>query len=269
MIRQTRREIISSTASALLITPARRLLLNAQAEEDITQEYRGDPDLPDESITYSAARIRTLLEQGTSGRATFARWEPALPAAMLTTARSFIGHSRATHPEVISEFLNLFGLPLKDSQDRYVAYCAAGLSYAAIIAYTAKVEPKFDTSRKVEIYRSFSAEVERYYFMPSVSCIDMMNGAKAKRRWVARAELPSGKLPQPGWVVLFDWSGKGVPNHCGIVQNATAKNVFTVEFNTSRTNAGSQRDGGAIADRTREYGQILGFINTSMKPGPI
>jgi hypothetical protein len=263
---QTRRQMLASTAGALLLMQARGLL---QEATEVTEHYHGDPDLPTEAVSFQPAAIRHLSEVTTTGRATFKPWDPKLPQSMLATARNFIGHSRTKTPDAITEMLRLFGLPLKDAQGKYVAYCAAGLSFAAIAAFTERVDPGFDPTKKIEVYRTLAPEIEHYYFYPTVSCIDMMFGAKAKRRWVPRDQVAADKLPQPGWVVLFDWTGRGTPNHCGIVQSATAKNVFTVEFNTSSTDAGSQRDGGTVADRTRGYDHILGFIKTTLKPGLI
>jgi hypothetical protein len=263
----TRRAMIASTASAVVAMQVRGFL-QEPAITEVTEEYCGDPDLPAEAVTFNPATIASLSDVTTSGRAIFKRWEPKLPAGMLATARGLIGSSRVTTPDAISDMLALFGLPLKDKKERYVAYCAAGLSYAALDSYANSVTPGFDATKKLDTFRSLAPEIERYYFYPTVSCRDMMFAALAKRRWVPRADTPAA-LPKPGWVVLFDWSGRGNPNHCGIVQSATDQHVFTVEFNTSSTDAGSQRDGGAVAARKRSYDRILGFIRTDVSPPKI
>lgn len=107
-------------------------------------------------------------------------------------------------------------------------------------------------------------DLEHYYFYPTVSCVDMYHIAAGKRRWFTR-NTNSSDLPKPGWIVLYDWKKRGTPDHCGLVQQATRDNLVTVEFNTS-TGQGSQRNGGTVAQRTRTYEYVAGFVVTDAKP---
>lgn len=107
-------------------------------------------------------------------------------------------------------------------------------------------------------------DLEHYYFYPTVSCVDMYHIAAGKRRWFTR-NVKSGDLPKPGWIVLYDWNKRGTPDHCGLVQQATKDILVTVEFNTS-TDEGSQRNGGTVAQRTRTYDYVAGFIVTDATP---
>lgn len=259
----TRRTMIASTARAFMAWPLRGFLQDSPVTE-VTEEYKGDPDLPVETVTFNPAAISAISDPTTSGRAVFDRYEPMLPGGMLAAARLLVGSSRTTTPAVITEMLGLFGLPLKDRNDKFLAYCAAGISFCALTAYANAVKPGYDPAKKGDVLRSLAPEIDRYYFMPTVSCPDMWNIAKGRRRWQDKAQ---GVVPKPGWIVLFDWEKRGRPNHCGIVQNATANSVFTVEFNTSQQNTqGSQRDGGVVASRTRTYEFILGYIKTDLAP---
>ncbi len=107
-------------------------------------------------------------------------------------------------------------------------------------------------------------DLEHYYFYPSVSCVDMYHIAAGKRRWVD-VRAGANVLPKPGWIVLFDWNKQGTPDHCGIVQAATKQNLATIEFNTT-VGKGSQRNGGTVAEKIRNYEFVIGFIITDAKP---
>jgi hypothetical protein len=261
----TRREMMVSTLGALVGMPS-RAFSQTPADTSVTEEQKGDPDLPYEMVTFNPEAIRQMSDLS-GRRATFERWESRLPAAMLASARGLIGSSRATTPERISEFLELFGLGLKDKNGDYVAFCAAGISFCALTAYANAVKPNYTINKKLEIFRSLAAEIEHYYFYPTVSCRDMGLIAQGKRRWVERKAKPE-VIPKPGWIVLFDWQRRGTPDHCGIVQNATAQSIFTVEFNTS-DDGGSQRNGGAVARKTRNYNYVTGFVVTDERPRSI
>jgi cell wall-associated NlpC family hydrolase len=106
-----------------------------------------------------------------------------------------------------------------------------------------------------------------------------MSGAKQRGQWVAAPAKPKEILP--GSLVLFNWPavgrtrGDGTANHVGLVVEARAEGVATIEFNTApdndkRTSAEKQRDGGIVAHKFREYRTarldgsfaepILGFV---------
>jgi hypothetical protein len=74
---------------------------------------------------------------------------------------------------------------------------------------------------------------------------------QAQHRW-----YPTG---QPGDLVFFAWNNDGHIDHVGIVVEAPADGTYTtVEGNTSAGAAGSQRNGGMVAKRTRKA-SIVGF----------
>src|SRR5260370_9237715 len=102
-------------------------------------------------------------------------------------------------------------------------------------------------------------EMDASYFSPTVSVNGMFLIAQGRHRWVERKKT-SEQLPKAGWIVLYDWRNSGVPDHCGIVTHAKEGQINTVEFNTSGVAGGSQRDGGTVAEKTRPYDHVKGFI---------
>jgi hypothetical protein len=230
----------------------------------ITEDQRGDPDITDEYITFSPSAIRKIATS--LGKATFEEWDANLPLSMITTARSFIGSSRKTSPEEIAQFLGLFDLPLSTANG-YVPFCAAGLSYCALKTYASRLSHSGSVSAGAisrDRLRKLMPDLEHYYFYPTVSCVDMYHIAAGKRKWVAY-DAKSPHLPKQGWIVLYDWNKRGIPDHCGLVQQATKEALVTIEFNTS-TGEGSQRNGGTVAQKTRTYDSVTGFVITDAKP---
>lgn len=84
----------------------------------------------------------------------------------------------------------------------------------------------------------------------TASCTTLMQAAKAAGCWVA-----SGY--QPGDVVIYDWGGDRVPDHCGIVITALTDGVRAIEGNTA---VGNDSDGGEVMERARTNKQILGAV---------
>jgi hypothetical protein len=77
-----------------------------------------------------------------------------------------------------------------------------------------------------------------------------------------------GMTPRAGALVLFDFPGDGVNriSHIGIVEAVNRDgSIVTIEGNTSGTAAGSQRNGGMVARKTRKVG-IVGYGYPSYPP---
>lgn len=258
----TRREAIASLTSTTLGLRAWTL----EAQTLIAEQQKGDPEDAYETVHYDPRSIEALTQL--SGRAVFETWDKSLPGSLLASARSVAmrGVSRTSDSGQVDEYLKLFGMGIKSSSGTYVPYCAAGIGYVAIEAFARSHKKDLSGNGRLAVMRSLAADIEHYYFYPTVSCIDMWNAAKAKRRWVTKASQQEGTV-KPGWIVLFDWSRRGTPDHCGIVRTATVKSLFTVEFNTTtKAGAGSQRNGGAVAERERPYDRVLGYIRTDTAP---
>ena len=258
----TRRYFMRACGAAAFASESLPFTLAAQLQgnlndDSVTENQRGDPDIPDEYVTFSPSAIEHIVSK--SRKATFEQWDRNLPLTMLVTARNFIGYNRKDNPEQISKFLDLFDLPIATGAG-VVPFCAAGLSYCALTAYARKLSGISDQAPTRERLRKLMPDVEHYYFYPTVSCVDLYHIAAGKRRWVPHTP-GSARPPKPGWLVLYDWNKRGIPDHCGLVQQPGRDFIKTVEFNTS-SGEGSQKNGGTVAEKTRSYEYVLGFVIT-------
>ena len=84
----------------------------------------------------------------------------------------------------------------------------------------------------------------------TASCGALMRAAQSAGMWVT-----SGY--RPGDVVIYDFPGGAVTDHCGIVESATAAAVTAIEGNTA---VGNDSDGGAVMRRTRLLSQVVGAV---------
>lgn len=84
----------------------------------------------------------------------------------------------------------------------------------------------------------------------TASCTTLMNAAKAAGMWVT-----SGY--NPGDIVIYDWGGDRVPDHCGIVESVSVNMVTAIEGNTA---VGNDSDGGEVMRRNRSVTQIIGAV---------
>ena len=260
-----RRQFIQSTGATLL---AAWQCANATTapRNVVTERQKGDPDAEYEHVSFDGDVVRKMAERP-GDRAVFEKWDKALPSKMLGAAWDFVGVSRDTTPDRVSEFLKLFDLPYKDDNG-YLAFCAAGVSYCALQSYVKSTgAPWNDSNQQSRLYQlqRLMPDLDHYYFYPTVSCVDMYLIAAGRHRWI-ELKTPSIPVPKPGWVALFDWRGTGTPDHCGLVVSGTKDKVSTIEFNTSGTAGGSQRNGGTVAQKERSYKYIKGFVVTDRAP---
>lgn len=84
----------------------------------------------------------------------------------------------------------------------------------------------------------------------TASCTALMNAAKAAGCWVTGGY-------RPGDVVIYDWGGDKVPDHCGIVESTGVDKINAIEGNTA---VGNDSDGGEVMRRTRPLRTILGAV---------
>ena len=69
---------------------------------------------------------------------------------------------------------------------------------------------------------------------------------------------PYTETPQPGDIVLFDFTGKHTTRqHVGVLKSVSGATLTTVEGNTSVT---SDDNGGAVMRRARYASQVVGYI---------
>lgn len=90
----------------------------------------------------------------------------------------------------------------------------------------------------------------------TASCTVLRNYAKQAGQWVT-----SGY--QPGDVVIYDWGGDGVPDHCGIVQSAGTSTLTAIEGNTA---VGNDSNGGEVMVRERKLSQVMGAVRPDYAP---
>lgn len=70
--------------------------------------------------------------------------------------------------------------------------------------------------------------------------------------------------PIKGSIVTFDWNDDRVPDHVGFFlewANEKKTQFYSVEGNTSSSNAGSQSNGGQVAKRLRYVSDVYLFVN--------
>lgn len=91
----------------------------------------------------------------------------------------------------------------------------------------------------------------------TASCTTLMNAAKSAQMWVTGAY-------QPGDIVIYDWGGDRVPDHCGIVESVSGSKIVAIEGNTSE---GNDSNGGEVMRRTRMQTQILGAVRPVFQEG--
>lgn len=82
----------------------------------------------------------------------------------------------------------------------------------------------------------------------TASCGALMRAAQSAGKWVTRDY-------QPGDVVIYDFPGGAMTDHCGIVESVDRGYISAIEGNTSSTN---NADGGAVERRARKLSQIVG-----------
>ena len=89
----------------------------------------------------------------------------------------------------------------------------------------------------------------------TASCTQLMQAAKEAGCWV------SGSY-RPGDVVIYDWGGDRVPDHCGIIETVSGTTITAIEGNTS---VGNDSDGGQVMRRNRPVSRILGAVRPAYK----
>jgi hypothetical protein len=250
-----RRDFFLGFGAACNALALRQTLAQPLGDAPFVEEQRGDPDAIYETIEIDPHKISEIVSPGT--RATFQPQSKDFGTKLIAAATEFLGKSRATNPDEIGEMLDLFGLPFKYSNGNYVPYCAAGLCFAAGIAYARDLGIAYNQFDRVSTVRGLLADMEHWYFYPTPSVWDMFLVGAGKHRWVD-ANVNPKPIPRRGWIIIYNF-GKGA-DHCGVVEATEDNNLHTIEFNTAIRN-GSETNGGVVAKKTRPYnGTVKGFI---------
>ena len=99
------------------------------------------------------------------------------------------------------------------------------------------------------VFKHCDASALFYGGKKTAYCPTVENYYKQQGKW-----YKSGK---PGDMVLFDFSGKGIAGHIGIVEKVNSDGSYTtIEGNTG---SGNDANGGAVMRRTRYKSSIRGF----------
>ena len=180
---------------------------------------------------------------------------------MLRMALAFAARNinREDNEKEITEFLNLVDFNFRDENGDPTKYCAAGVSFCASAAF-ADYTPAFplDRAKVVSSFKKLLPLVDKYHFYPSASVLTIHDNAIERRIWVPRSSVVK---PKRGWLVIFTWSKKEIPNHIGIVTSSRGEDLYTVEFNTTKKKSGNPRDGGCVATRRRPLDKsVLGYV---------
>lgn len=238
-------------------------------------EAGGDPGLT-ESLPLTKAdldKVNAQLARGVSGPKGNMANAKQVAMGMLTIVRQKylnppIHRGNATGQRQINQFVHLM-LPQYDYR---IKFCALGVAHTACLSY-AKVAGISPTDQaKLEVLRKKSANVNHDYFPLSPVCEVVRQKAKlqktnGKPMWVGYSD-PAANSPQPGWLVLFNWSNRtGKADHIGIVdvQKPSVAGIETLEFNTvnpSLIATGGQSNGGAVSEKHRATANIIGYVRT-------
>ena len=227
--------------------------------EDTQETQFGDPDLPPETMLWNDE----VVDLATSPLEAIGVEKDARVVAtgMLIAARQYVNWGRASHPEFIEEMFKIMRIEPR-TNGVLKPFCAAGVAFSACQSYCgASPIEEVPKANRVRIYSTVLSDINKYYFRPHASCQRMVEGAKERGNWEDRSGISTANLRE-GWIVVYDWNDDGWADHVGIVQGFSAGKLHTIEFNTSSSNSGSQRDGGKIAERERDLNKVLGYIKT-------
>ena len=180
-----------------------------------------------------------------------------LAAHAIEVAQGYVGIDRQTDKPQICKFLALFGLDFADEDGVPYSYCAAGMSYAFCKAYADLAGIVYTPDNSVGVFKQVRLQIDASVFRTSASCGAIARDAIQHGTWLENSASDHVDI-EPGWLVMYNWSGREDPEHVGIVIAADDQ-LHTVEFNTGdRNNA----NGGAVQLRTRGYDCVVGFVRT-------
>jgi hypothetical protein len=236
-------------------------------------EEREDPDAEPEVVKVNIAEAQAAVTRSEEAGPPRRIKNPALFAKKMTdislayaNSVPYVGRNTSRKGTVML-FMSLYHYT-----DINTRYCAMGVAFAACRAF-AELEPDVITmppNGVTSTLKTVLPDINQHYFFPSPSCQLMMEAAKRRHGlggWVRKG----AEVPKPGWLVLYDWADKqghrnGRAEHIGILVDAKGllrpTSISTVEYNTSRKVSGNQSDGGAVAPKTRQTVDVLGYIRT-------
>lgn len=253
----SRRQFMVAAAGSALTTSA--LALPSGPDPLASEQQQGDPDVASETLTYDPRTVDALVRG--AQKATFADYRSDFPKALAALAPDCVGINREQNRREISQYLGLFRLPFEEN-GRALPFCAAGLAYLGLHTYAHLLGKRGDELASQDTLRSLMPDLDYHYFYPSPSVRDVYHIAKGRRRWRPSSSKAGVQVPETGWIVLFQFAA-AEPDHCGLVLTADQHSLNTIEFNTAGKVGDSQRNGGVVAYRTRQYRYVQGFVDTN------
>lgn len=175
---------------------------------------------------------------------------------LIKTCSEYIGITRANNINQVSRFLRLFGLGTKDENGKWMAFCAAGLSFAAAKTFCDLSGIKYNQDNAISVFKSVLLAIKDKYFRPSARVREVKETAINQGRYLENNSA-NRKLVKPGYLILFQFDKDVLPDHIGIVTSIDQDSVKTIEFNTSTED---DTNGGAVARRDRPFRTIQGFV---------
>jgi hypothetical protein len=268
----TRRRFLFSLGSAIGLSTRIRAASDQDWQLSFEDEiHQGNPDAPSDIVSFrhpfkgagpSYQEIAQAAYDDPIDKTLLPPPRPTLFASrLLTIAEDYarLGVSRSNeHKEYVKQFLRAFGfeLTLPESGEN-VAFCAAGLCFAACRAYYESTNRTYDKSHPSVPFRHLFPLLREHFFLPN----PMVRNIWGYARKVRSDAVGVSTVPKPGWPVVFSFRKDGKPSHIGIVKDPNpGGKLTTVEFNTSKDDSGSQSDGGYVAERHRSRDLILGYI---------
>ena len=175
---------------------------------------------------------------------------------LIKTCSEYVGVTRSNNINQIGRFLRLFGLGTKDERGKWMAFCAAGLSFAAAKTFCDLSGIKYNQDNAISVFRSVLLTIKDRFFRPSARVREIKETAINQKRYLTNSAA-NRKLVKPGYLILFQFDKDVLPDHIGIVISIDSDSVKTIEFNTS---AEDDTNGGAVSRRDRSFKVIDGFV---------
>ena len=174
---------------------------------------------------------------------------------LLTVCAEYVGIDRNSNLDQVSRFLKLFNLGVRDG-NRWMPYCAAGLSFAAAKNLCNLSSIEYDADNAISVFKSVLPTIRNRYFLPDPSCFRIKDFAIKQNKWMPNSAY-NRSLVKPGYLVLFQFDSDPQPDHIGIVRSIDSDSVQTIEFNTGDQD---NVNGGAVARKDRPFKVVQGFI---------
>ena len=161
----------------------------------------------------------------------------------------------------INKFQKLFGGVLGTPQSKGSPYCMYACLFAYVKAYCAI--NGVDASIWGNLVAQRDAMVSKHIIPYTGSCTEAMEWAKKRGQWIEKAKWAKAT---PSDLIIFDFTKAGheLQRHVGMLKKADAKNMLTVEANTTNEDSTSNDPShgkGGVYHKVRSHSAVLGFVH--------